>query len=209
MNDRPSIPSAPPRRSRANVAMLKKANRNDAPKQPTVGDEAPATPEVTPEPVRGAEEPIEQPTTPAATNLPEVREEPPAPSETLNPAPKAATKSPDDVIIPSSVQIPVDLKAQVAQTRDLRGLSTGEIFLDAIETHYEDLERSLNRKEIGGRLFAARAVKPVTENHHGTLSTQNYRLRRRDYAVLDDLVQKLGASSRSHLITQALTFYFK
>ena len=65
------------------------------------------------------------------------------------------------------------------------------------------------RPVTGGALFGQRVSRPPRTPITEPVTPLNYRLTTEDYAVLDKLVDELGASSRSHLITVALSAYYK
>ena len=109
----------------------------------------------------------------------------------------------------SNVHIPVTLLDPIAAVKKRKGLSNGEIIISAIEATYADLADLIHPSPTaGGHLFAARHSR-VSRGSDGPLTPLNYRLRGEDYLTLDRLVEQFGASSRGHLITVALTAYFR
>lgn len=123
------------------------------------------------------------------------------------PTPDPGTKGPESRVRPSNVHIPVALLEPIAQMKKTQGLSNGEIIISSIEGTYADLKDLIHpAPTAGGNLFASRRSRASRAND-GPLTPLNYRLREADYATLDQLVDELGASSRGHLITVALTAY--
>lgn len=109
----------------------------------------------------------------------------------------------------SNVHIPVSLLEPIAAAKKQKGLSNGELIISAIEATYSDLKNLIHPSATaGGSLFTARHSH-VPRGSDGPLTPLNYRLRGEDYLTLDRLVEELEASSRGHLITVALTAYFR
>lgn len=117
------------------------------------------------------------------------------------------TKGPKDRVRPSNVHIPVRLWEPLAQLCQRQGLSHGEAIIVALEDTHPRL-KDLIRPAIttGGSLFDTRRSR-AARSADGPLTPLNYRLREADFEVLDGLVEQVGASSRGHLITVALTEY--
>lgn len=108
----------------------------------------------------------------------------------------------------SNVHIPVELIEAFNTAKTEQKLSNGELIITAIEATYADLQRQLRPPSpTGGSLFVQRVTRPPRLPAAGPVTPVNYRLRPDDYATLDRLVRDLGASSRSHLITEALRGY--
>jgi len=106
---------------------------------------------------------------------------------------------------PSNVHIPAALLTRVVKARQERGLSAGALIVAAIEATYKDLPRLVKpAPTAGGNLFAVRSSRPSRAGE-GALTPLNFRLREQDFATLDRVVGEVGASSRSRLITVALT----
>lgn len=106
----------------------------------------------------------------------------------------------------SNVQVPADLLAQIKARRAREGLTTGELIIAAIEATADRLpDLVATRPVTGGGLFSARvshanrAAEPLT--------SLNFRMRVEDFDVLDDLVTRFKATSRSQLVTAALSDY--
>lgn len=192
-DDVPTTPLLPPRRQRRPLAI-----------DPVI-DPAPTT---------------DAPPRSAPTRALPPKAQPPAPAEqprsieAPNPAeaadvrvPEQGTKGPEDRIRASNVHIPVALLEPLTAACKEGGLSHGEIIIIAIENSYDRLKDLIHpAATAGGQVFASRRSR-ASRTTDGPLTPLNYRLREGDYATLDDLVEKFGASSRGHLITTALTDY--
>jgi len=127
----------------------------------------------------------------AATQLSEDSEAAPPPSDT----------------IATSVRIDAHCAARLKSYRDAVGWTTGEVIIDALERTIDELpDRLYPDGAIGGNLFARRGTsgQPTSTSSKVPLYL---RLRTEDYTVLDGLVEKTGARSRTHLIETAVTAY--
>jgi hypothetical protein len=125
------------------------------------------------------------------------------------PAGDPGTQGLESKVRASNVHIPVTLLEPIAALKKQKGLSNGEIIISAIEATYADLKNLIHPSATaGGSLFAARHSR-VPRGSDGPLTPLNYRLRGEDYLTLDRLVDQFEASSRGHLITVALTAYFR
>lgn len=114
-----------------------------------------------------------------------------------------------DAMRPSNVHIPVFLLDPIRQLCASKGLSHGEVIIIALEETHPRLRELVNPvTTAGGSLFAARRSR-ASRTADGPLTPLNYRLRESDYATLDQLADEFGASSRGHLITEALKGYFR
>jgi hypothetical protein len=137
---------------------------------------------------------------------------PAAPAHTgvaVPPSGDPGTRGLESKVRASNVHIPVSLLEPIAALKKQKGLSNGEIIISAIEATYADLKNLIHPSATaGGSLFAARHSH-VPRSSDGPLTPLNYRLRGEDYVTLDRLVDQLEASSRGHLITVALTAYFR
>lgn len=135
-----------------------------------------------------------------------------APEMEVSPTPPAGdpgTQGVESKVRASNVHIPVALLEPIAAMKKQQGLSNGEIIISAIEATYADLKDLVHPSPTaGGQLFAARHSR-VSRSNDGPLTPLNYRLRGEDYQTLDRLVDQFDASSRGHLITVALTAYFR
>lgn len=133
----------------------------------------------------------------------------PAVAPAARPAPDPGTKGTDSRVRASNVHIPVTLLEPIAALKRQQGLSNGDVIICAIEQTYPELAGLIQpAPQAGGTLFAARHAR-VSRSDTGPLTPFNYRLREQDYTTLDRLVEEFGANSRSHLITVALTAFFR
>lgn len=124
------------------------------------------------------------------------------------PVPPAGTGEVAGPVRASNVHIPADLLDAFNAAKTTQKLSNGELIITAIEATYAELRRHLSPPSAtGGSLFAPRVSRPPRLPTTGPVTPVNYRLRPDDYATLDRLVRDLGASSRSHLISEALRTY--
>jgi len=135
-----------------------------------------------------------------------------APEEAAPTQPAGRSASlPDERIRPSNVHIPVALLEPLTEKCTAEGLSHGEIIIVAVEQAYPRLRDLIHpAATAGGNLFESRrsgTAGRAARSAAGPLTPLNYRLRGTDFATLDHLVQEFGASSRSHLITAALSDY--
>jgi hypothetical protein len=125
------------------------------------------------------------------------------------PTPDPGTKGTESKIRASNVHIPVVLLEPIAALKKRTGLSNGEVIIDAIEKTYANLTDLIQPGEqAGGSLFSLRHTR-IARTNDGPLTPFNYRIREEDYTTLDRLVEQLGAASRGHLITVALTAYLR
>lgn len=114
----------------------------------------------------------------------------------------------DETPKPSSVRLPKDILEQLADARAETGMTNGDLFIVAIEHSAENLEALLfPGGRIGGGLFTSRGVRAKT-SRDSDMSQATFRLRPEDFAVIDNLVRRCGASSRGHLILAALQGFF-
>ena len=102
----------------------------------------------------------------------------------------------------SNVHIPASFMPRLAKARDGRRLSNGEWVIVALEATHNQLGDLIRPQPTGGSLFAPRATR-AARTYDGPLTPFNIRLRAADFAVIDQLVEQFGASSRGHLITVA------
>ncbi len=123
--------------------------------------------------------------------------------------PGRPTKPRDDVdgTRPTNITVPVKLFKKIAQAREEMGVSTGELIAIAIETHIDELPALLaasNRPPATpGGMFSTRASRLPRRGDEPERPI-TYRMTSQDLAVIDGLVESLGARSRGHLITTAL-----
>jgi len=102
----------------------------------------------------------------------------------------------------SNVHIPASFMPRLSKARTDRRLSNGEWVIVALEATHDQLGGLIRPQPTGGSLFAPRATR-AARTYDGPLTPFNIRLREADYAVIDQLVEQFGASSRGHLITVA------
>lgn len=106
----------------------------------------------------------------------------------------------------SNVQIPADLLGPIKARRAALSLTTGELIIAAIEATADELPDLLTaRPTAGGSLFKSRTAH--TTRAATPLSNLNFRMLLEDFEVLDALVARFNASSRSQLVAAALTAY--
>ncbi|GGL84836.1 hypothetical protein [Modestobacter marinus] len=108
----------------------------------------------------------------------------------------------DNKLRASNVHVPASFMPRLAKARTERKLSNGEWVIVALEATHDQLDGLIRPQPTGGSLFAPRATR-AARTYDGPLTPYNIRLREADYAVIDQLVEKFGASSRGHLITVA------
>lgn len=148
--------------------------------------------------------------TPPPFNLPSRRRAEPAATEPEpGPAPADEPAAGDrGVKAPSNIHIPIRLVEALTKARAQEQQSNGDLFIRALEEHYEQLQTAFHRPATaGGKLFAARTTKAPRQRNTEPVSPVNYRMSEQDYQTLDTLVSELGAASRSHLISQALELW--
>lgn len=158
------------------------------------------TPPTPAEPDPGQETtPAEQ--EPAATRA-SSRTRPPTKSA---PTPKVSDQA--KKMTASNLQVPAQLMEQIKQVRAAEGVTTGELFIVAIETTYDQLKDEFKPKSTGGSLFSSNARKTQRPDK-GPLAQLNFRMLSSDIEVLDRLVDEFGLESRGHLVSEALEKYF-
>lgn len=112
--------------------------------------------------------------------------------------------------LPSTVHLPIDLIEAVKQERERAGITSGAVFIQAIEATYEDLKARFSPPTpAGGSLFAPRVTVPQPQQWDVPTATVNFRLTEADFSVLDELVETLGARSRGRLLAVALELHLK
>lgn len=165
----------------------------------------------------------EEPTTPTLSlptrpSLPARRTTPPSPGNNSAQSPQrsVAPKPPNDVptakgaVRASNVHIPVALIDALNETKRTTRMSNGDIIITALEQTYEQLKTLIHPRPVaGGSLFSQRVSRPPRTPIVEPVTPLNFRLSTDDYAVIDKLVDELGATSRSHLITVALSAYYR
>lgn len=167
-------------------------------------------------PQKSAEAPSETPAEPQApppdpTPEPATRGPSSAGAKKQQPAtsPTPTEKVSDQVqkMTASNLQVPASLMEQIKQVRTEEGLTTGQLFIVAIETTYEDLKAAFEPKSTGGSLFSSSSRK-IQRPDKGPLAQLNFRMLSADIDVLDRLVAEFGLESRGHLVSEALEKYF-
>lgn len=142
--------------------------------------------------------PPRRPATP--TTKPEVTK---APDVATNPAGRGL----DDRVKPSNVHVSVELIEPFSTWCQQMGLSHGEGIIYILEATHDQLPQLINPPTTaGGSLFASRRSHPARPTE-GPRTPLNYRMRNEDFAILDQLVEQHGATSRGHLISTAITAY--
>lgn len=143
---------------------------------------------------------------------PETKEDAPTPAAPrAKRAPRdAPTKVSEQVekMTASNLQVPASLIGQIKQVREAEGLTTGQLFIVAVEASYDALKNDFTPKSTGGSLFSSNSRKTKRPNK-GPLAQQNFRMLSADIDVLDQLVEEFGLESRGHLVSEALERYFE
>lgn len=112
--------------------------------------------------------------------------------------------------LPSTVHLPIDLIEAVKQERERVGITSGAVFIQAIEATYDQLKSRFSPPTpAGGSLFAARVTAPQPQQWDVPTATVNFRLTEADFTVLDELVETLGARSRGRLLAVALELHLQ
>lgn len=121
---------------------------------------------------------------------------------------RAGSKGPEDRVRPSNVHIPVALLKPLEEKCRAESLSHGEVIIMSIERVYDRLPELIHPPAtVGGGVFTAQRSRGARQSD-GPLTPLNYRLRERDFATLDTIVEQFEASSRGHVITAALKDLF-
>ena len=155
--------------------------------------------------------------TPPAPDLPDDDSSagpPPAPPTTTAP-PRRTRKPPATAVVssqdstgglrPTSFSVPATLIDRLATFKAAHGgLTTADVLLDALESTEAELPAHLGPAPSEGRFARSPARR---RPDRGRLGQLHVRLMASNFAILDDLVTRSGASSRSHLVTTALTLY--
>ena len=106
---------------------------------------------------------------------------------------------------PTSFSVPATLIDRLATFKAAHGgLTTADVLLDALEATEADVPAALGPAPSEGRFARSPARRRPDQGRLGQL---HVRLMASNFDILDDLVTKSGASSRSHLVTTALTLY--
>ena len=139
------------------------------------------------------------------------------PQHTTTPTPEPAAPRPrpgrptnphsdSDGTRPTNITVPVTIFNKLKTAREQKGVSTGELIAHAIESHLSELPELLaasDRPITPGGMFNTRARRLPRRGDEPERPI-TYRMTSQDLAVIDDLVDSLGARSRGHLITAAL-----
>ena len=157
-----------------------------------------------PAPDRPDPEPDPEPRAGAAAAPPPAE----ATTRTKRPAPATAPVSSRDStggLRPTSFSVPATLIDRLATFKAANGgLTTADVLLDALESTEADVPAALGPAPSEGRFARSPARRRPDQGRLGQL---HVRLMASNFDILDDLVTKSGASSRSHLVTTALTLY--
>lgn len=107
----------------------------------------------------------------------------------------------------SVFHLPTELQQQVIQHRAHSGLSNGQIVIAAIEQAHPRLGELVGSATVGGGgLFTARVA--ATPQEDGPVSPLNVSMFAADFEVIDELVSRFKASSRTQLVRVSLEAYF-
>lgn len=108
-------------------------------------------------------------------------------------------------IFTSTLSLPVDLTDRLKAWAHGQRVTYAQAVMSAIEAHYDELDElvaALQPTEVSGRLFT---VTEKAEQEPRTSVTFN--MENRNLAVLDQLVDQVGADNRSELCIAALDAY--
>jgi hypothetical protein len=106
----------------------------------------------------------------------------------------------------SNIQVPAGLLGLIKERRVSESLTTGELIIAAIEATADQMPGLLATRPVtGGSLFSARASHAARPAE--PFSNLNFRMTVEDFDVLDALVARFEAASRSQLVAAALTAY--
>lgn len=164
-------------------------------------DDPVAAPTLTPRPRRST--PAPPPESAQRAAKPPVGEEP---RRRGRPQTRPASQTATGFTRSSNVQVPSHLLGPIKARRAEENLTTGELIIAALEATVDQLPGLLQTRPMtGGGLFSPRASH-VTRAAD-PLSSLNFRMRVEDFEVLDTLVDRFTAASRSQLVAAALTAY--
>lgn len=147
--------------------------------------------------------PLKLPTrTRAATTEPE-----PIPQNTAGERAGAPDRIPTkNPIKPSTAHVPREVADLVNAERERTQKSAGTIICDSVAATMRQLPKLLRPARNTKGLFET--GEPVQRTRQATVLL-TYRIRESDLQQLDELVDKLGADSRTHLIATALTAHLE
>jgi hypothetical protein len=154
-----------------------------------------------------------EPGQPATSPTLRPRREAPAAAPAPGPAPRRgrpqtrpASETASGLTRSSNVQIPSALLGPIRQRRSAEGLTTGELIIAALEASADRLPHLMEDRPVtGGSLFKARSAH--VSRSAEPLTNLNFRLLVEDFEILDQLVLRVNAPSRSQLVTAALIAY--
>ena len=110
-----------------------------------------------------------------------------------------------------TAHIPLHLHDLVTSTAKAQNVRHGRIVLDAIAMSHKDLPRLVQQDRAGeivpGDLWDE--VVPQRQAVTGPKKALNFQVTNQQAAVIDELITQCDATDRTHLLTVALTAYFK
>lgn len=123
-------------------------------------------------------------------------------------APTAAEEVAEDAqtLRATSFAVPAALVKRLNEYKKAHAVTTADVLLDALEATESTLIARLGGASDSGGRFA-RPSRRGRRRDEGVLTQLHCRLLASNFAILDDLVTKTGATSRSQLVSAALTVY--
>lgn len=126
---------------------------------------------------------------------------------------RTSSTSPAVTMRPTTLSLPAGLIAELRERARRERISQSELLLDALSATKDELDRLFQEEQARTQpasdgLFLRRPAR----NHPGateTLATLSLRMLGENLARIDDLVDRLGAPSRSALCAAALRTYLK
>ncbi|MBV6762655.1 hypothetical protein [Rhodococcus opacus] len=110
----------------------------------------------------------------------------------------------DDPVVASNVHLPIQTSERIAKECESRSMTTGELFIEALEATYDRLNDLIHPGgTVGGTLFKARGIGSTPKQKASTKQVA-YSLLSSDFEVIDRLKAEVSARSRSQLLTAAL-----
>lgn len=115
----------------------------------------------------------------------------------------------DDPVVSSNVHLPVSTSDRVAAECTRRLMTTGEMFIEALEATYGSLNELVHPGgTVGGTLFKARGI--GASNKQKVAKRQvPFSLLESDFEVIDRIKTEVAARSRSQLLTAALDAHLR